>query len=121
MPGDERRAGQTAIAHLPQRHAAAARHRPRAGADAAGHLAGAHALEADFLVLHHQVQQHPALGAETAHGVGPPGGQAVGVQRQAQAFGGAAFVQSRHPALQVALQQAHLLHMVEQALAQFGG
>ena len=41
--------------------------------------------------------------------------------RRSSAFGGAAFVQPRHPALQVALQQAHLLHMVEQALAQFGG
>ncbi|MNZ67201.1 hypothetical protein D3C78_854390 [compost metagenome] len=120
MPGDERRAGQPAIAHRPQRHAAAAGHRARAGADATSHLAGAHALEADFLVFHHHVQQYPALGAEVAHRGSPPGRQAVGIERQAQALDRAALVQHRHPLLQVAFQQAHLLHMVEQTLAQFG-
>ena len=60
------------------------------------------------------------LGTEIPHREGPPGGQAVGVQRDAQTFGHAAFVQRRYHALQIPLQQTHLLHMVEQAPADVG-
>ncbi len=109
-----------AIAHGAQCLAAPAGHRARAGTDTTGHLAGAHALEADFLVLDDKVQQHMALATEVPDRLRPPGRQAVGVQRQAQALGRSAVVQRRHRLLQVALQQAHLLHMVEQALAEIG-
>lgn len=121
VPGNEIRAGQAAITHGSEQQRTRAGHRPRATADAARHFARAHALEPDLLVLHHKVQQHPPLGAEIAHRGGPPGRQAIGVESDAQAFRGTAFIQVRHPALQVALQQPHLLHMVEQAAPEIGG
>ncbi len=66
------------------------------------------------------LEQYPMVGAERCHRTSPPGRQAVRVQGDAQALRQAIVVQRRHLALQVALEQAHLLHMVEQALAQRG-
>ncbi|MNP11428.1 hypothetical protein D3C76_1036140 [compost metagenome] len=60
------------------------------------------------------------LGAEHPDRTCPPGGQAVGVQGNAQALRHALLVQRRHLALQIALQQTHLLHMVEQLPADLG-
>gem|GEM_PF-6753406 len=60
------------------------------------------------------------LGAEITHRRRPPRRQAVGVQSNPQAFRHPAFVKRRHHALQVALQQAHLLHMGEQTAANVG-
>ncbi|MNZ72548.1 hypothetical protein D3C78_909290 [compost metagenome] len=121
VPGDERRTGQGAIAHRPQQYAAGPGHRPLTGAHARGHFSGTHAFEADRLILHHQVEQQMLLGAKFPHGLSPPGGQAVGVEGDAQTLGQAFFVKRRHQALQIALQQAHLLHMVEQAPADLRG
>ena len=67
------------------------------------------------------VQQQAVFGDELAHQRRPPGGQAVGIQGDAQALGRLVLGQRRHLALQVALQQAHLLHVVEQAPADLGG
>jgi len=61
------------------------------------------------------LEQQTMLDAERGHGIGPPGGQTVGVDRDAQALGSASFGKARHLTLHVALEQAHLLHMVEQA------
>ncbi|MNJ65936.1 hypothetical protein D3C77_619770 [compost metagenome] len=66
------------------------------------------------------IEQHRMLGAERRDGLGPPGRQAVGIERDAQSLGQTILVQRRHLALQVTLQQTHLLHMVEQPLAQLG-
>ncbi len=114
VPGHERRTGQRAVTHRPQGQTACAGHWPFAATQARRHFAGAHAPQADVLVLHHQVQQHLLAGAEIAHCTCPPGGQAVGIQRNTQALRDALLVQCRHLTLQVALEQAHLLDMVEQ-------
>ncbi|MNP07780.1 hypothetical protein D3C76_998230 [compost metagenome] len=120
MPRHEPGAGQRPVAHGPQWQAARPGHRALAAAQAGRHLAGAHAFQAHLLVFHHQVGQHVLLRAEVAHRTRPPGGQAVGVEGDAQALRHALFVQRRHLALQVAFEQAHLLHMVEQLAADFG-
>lgn len=86
MPGDKRRAGHGPITHRAQQHGPRTGHRALTGAYAGRHLAGAHALEADLLILHHQIQQQTLFGTERAHRAGPPGGQAVGVKCDAQAL-----------------------------------
>src|SRR5690606_3477431 len=86
--------------------------------DAGGHFASAHALECHVLIFQHMVDQYPVRDAEGRNGRGPPGQQAVGVERDAQSLGQAVFVQFGNLPLQVALQQANLLNMVEQTLAQ---
>ena len=120
MPGDKRRAGQRPVTHGAQQHAAGPGDRPFTGTQAGSHFTGAHALEANGLILNHQVQQQVLLGAKIPHGRRPPGGQAVGIQGDAQALGQTFIVQRRHRTLQVTLQQTHLLYMVEQAPADFG-
>ncbi|MNH06094.1 hypothetical protein D3C79_654490 [compost metagenome] len=120
MPRHEPGAGQRPVAHGAQRQAARAGHRPLAATQAGRHFARTHAFQAHFLVFHHQVGQHVLLCAEVAHCAGPPGSQAVGVEGDAQALRHALLVQRRHLALQVAFEQAHLLHMVEQLAADFG-
>ncbi len=67
------------------------------------------------------IEQHPVLGAERRHCTRPPGRQGVGIEGDTQAFRQAVFIQRRDLSLQVAFEQPYLLHMVEQALAQFGG
>ena len=67
------------------------------------------------------IEQHPVLGAEQRHCTRPPGRQGVGIEGDTQAFRQAVFIQRRDLSLQVAFEQPYLLHMVEQALAQFGG
>ena len=119
MPGNKGRAGQCTVTHGAQQYAACARHRALAGADTGCHLTGAHALEADGLVLHDQIHQQMLLRAKRPHRLRPPGGQAVGVQGDPQAFRQALFIQRRHQALQIPFKQAHLLHMVEQPSTDF--
>ena len=121
MPRQKGRAGQRPITHGAQQQAASTGHRTLAGTNAGRHFTGAHALEAHGLVFDHQVQQHMLFGAEVADCLGPPSGEAVGIQGNAQALRHALLVQGRHLALQVTLQQTHLLHMVEQAPTDIGG
>ncbi|MNY18510.1 hypothetical protein D3C86_1518910 [compost metagenome] len=121
VTGDELRAGQRPIAHAPQRQGPCPRHRPGGGAQTGGHLAGTHALEPHRLVLHQQIEEQARRVAVAADRLRPPGRQAVGVQRHAQALRPPLLVQRRHQLLQVTLEQAHLLHMVEQPLAQRRG
>ena len=98
MPGNKGRAGQCTITHGPQQHAARAGHRALAGADTSRHLTGAHALEADVLILDYQIQQHGCSAQNAPTAPRPPGGQAVGVQGDPQAFRQALFIQRRHQA-----------------------
>ena len=120
MPTDKDRTGQRAIAHRPKKLTARTCQRPFRRAHAGCDLASPHALEPDRLVFHHMIEQHPMLGAERRHRAGPPGRQAVGIQGNTQSLGQAIFVQRRDLPLQVPLEQAHLLHMVEQSLTQLG-
>ena len=96
VPGDEGRAGQGAITHGAEQYAACAGHRALTGAETRSHFTGTHAFEADGLVFDDQVEQQMLLGAEIADGRGPPSGEAVGVEGDAQAIGQAFFVQRRH-------------------------
>ena len=121
MPGNEGRTGQRAVAHRPQQHTAGARHRPLAGTEACSHFTCTHAFKAHGLVFDHQIHQQMLFCAKIPHGLRPPGGQAVGIQGDTQAFGQAFFVQRRHQRLQITLKQTHLLHMVEQTPANFRG
>ncbi|MNT54678.1 hypothetical protein D3C72_1918560 [compost metagenome] len=59
------------------------------------------------------------LRAKLPHRLRPPGGQAVGVQGDPQAFRQALFIQRRHQALQIPFKQSHLLHVVEQPSTDF--
>ena len=120
VAGSKRRAGQRAITHRPEQHTACAGHRPFTGAEARGHFTGTHAFEADGLVFDNQIEQQMLFGTEIANRFGPPCGETVGIQRNAQALRQTLLVQRGHKGLQVALKQTHLLHMVEQAPANFG-
>ncbi|MNS77314.1 hypothetical protein D3C72_1108940 [compost metagenome] len=120
MPFDKRRAGQRAITHRPQQHAARARNRTLTGAKARGHFTGAHAFEADGLVFDNQIEQQMLFGAKISHRFGPPRGEAVGIKSDAQTFRQTLLVQRGHKGLQVTLKQTHLLHMVEQTPAYLG-
>ncbi|MNN22019.1 hypothetical protein D3C81_1353620 [compost metagenome] len=117
VTGHERRAGQGTVTHGPQKYAARTSDRTFATTQARRHLTRPHTLETDLLILDHQVQQNLLVGAKPTDRPCPPGGQAVGVEGDAQTFGHALLVQRRHLALQIALQQPHLLYMVEQAPA----
>ena len=120
MPGNERRAGQCAVAHGAQQYATGPGHRTLTGAQAGGHFTGPHPFEAHGLIFNHQVQQQVLVGTKVPHRHGPPGGQTVGVQGNAQPFGQAFIVQSRDRTLQVALKQTHLLDVVEQTPTNLG-
>jgi hypothetical protein len=118
VPGDKCWTGQCAAAYGAERHGS----RPVTGrslAHTSGHLAGTHAFEANVLIFHHQIQQQTLLTAEIADRHRPSRGKAIGIQGDAQAFRRTALIQPRHLRLDVTLQQAHLLQMVEQTTADF--
>ncbi|MCY1540308.1 hypothetical protein D9M68_759400 [compost metagenome] len=121
VPGNECRTGQRTVTHGAQGLAARTGHRPVGGTYAGGDITGAHAFQTDVLILDHQFQQQPVPGAKLAHGSRPPGRQTIGIEGDAQALGHLALAQRRHLRLQVALEQTHLLHMIEQAPADLGG
>ncbi|MNN36589.1 hypothetical protein D3C81_1504910 [compost metagenome] len=120
MPRNEGRTGQGSITHRPEQNTARTGHRPLAGTQTPRHLTGAHALEANRLVFHDQVQQHMLLRAKFPHRLRPPSGEAVGIQGDPQSLRQTFFVQRRHQALQITFKQADLLHMVEQTPADLG-
>ncbi|MNP21785.1 hypothetical protein D3C76_1144180 [compost metagenome] len=121
VPRNEGRAGQCTVTHRPEQYAARTGYRALTGTQARRDFTCAHALEADGLVLDHQIHQQVVLRAKFPHGLGPPSRQAVGIQGDPQALRQALFVQRRHQRLQIPLKQPHLLHVVEQAPADLGG
>ena len=105
------RCGQWLIRHHSQRYAPGAGNRLRAAAKAGGYVALAHAPQSYVLVFYHHVQKYSFFGTEVADGRGPPGCEAVGIERDAKSSGW--FGQGGNGTGQVAFQQAHLMNMIE--------
>jgi hypothetical protein len=98
VAGDEGGAGGEQIAHLAEFVDAAARQRLGLQADGAERLPLAHPVQGAALVIHQQVQLDGVLLQQWRQGGQEPGGQAVGIDGDADPDGGPGLVGESSPA-----------------------